>query len=55
MEDKFTIMCKKCGGKAEMTLEDDSACGDPECCGDRSSWVAINCKNCDNRYKSDSF
>lgn len=38
--------CKKCGRDAEITLEDDGGCSDPECCGGASYWIEISCPNC---------
>lgn len=38
------IKCEKCGKEHELELQDDGACGDPDCCGARSYYYSITCE-----------
>lgn len=53
--DKFDvkITCTNCGSDAEISLEDDGACGNPKCCGPRSYWLEIRCSKCNVVWRSD--
>ena len=31
---------------ANVELDDDGACGDPECCGGATYWIKISCPTC---------
>lgn len=44
-EYEVSVKCKVCGGEAEVFLDDNGACGDPECCGERSYYIAYKCKD----------
>ena len=45
---KYTITCNKCKSKCELKIENDGACGDPDCCGcgAPTSYVIIECPKC---------
>lgn len=46
MSKDYKIICNKCGSECEYSMEDDGACGDPDCCGCASYWVEVKCPNC---------
>jgi hypothetical protein len=45
MTEKFNVTCKKCGSPAKVVHDDNGACGDPNCCGEREYWIEIRCTN----------
>ena len=47
---KYKVICKKCNEECELKLEDDDACGDPECCGSPSYHIEVICPNCGDIY-----
>jgi len=49
----MNLIHKDCGGKVEVTLENDSGCSDPECCGGRNEWIEIECEKCKKVEKID--
>ena len=51
---RFKVICKKCGKEANLKLDDDSGCNDPECCGGRSYWIEAKCE-CGEIETTDSF
>lgn len=38
--------CKKCGAEAEIYIDDNGACGDPECCGEYEEYAVLICPSC---------
>lgn len=44
MYESFKIIkCEKCGKEGKALLDDDGACGDPECCGYRTYYYKLEC------------
>ena len=43
------LIHKDCDGEIDVELDDDGACGDPECCGSPSYHIVIHCKKCGKR------
>jgi hypothetical protein len=49
---KLELICKKCHSEVEISLGDNAACGDPECCGDYFEWKVLHCKKCNSKWSS---
>jgi hypothetical protein len=50
--ENFKIVCLKCNSEeVEIDTDDNGACGDPECCGERAEWSIAHCVKCGNEEK----
>lgn len=40
---KLVVTHDRCKEKCTIKLDDDGACGDPECCGDTRYYITVTC------------